>query len=69
MNQRALKADRLLFTLARPGQVSSASKRLEQVQHGGRPSLSRNDTGHYPAFAAPQYYRLSTPIANPSAAG
>lgn len=66
MNQRALKADRLLFTTSLDRvKVQFSLKRLEQVQHGGRPSFRGTIPDTILRLQRREYYRLSTPIANP----
>lgn len=66
MNARALKADRLLFTTSIDKvKVQFSLNRLEQTQHDGRPAFR----GAFPEtvlrLQRREYYRLSTPIANP----
>lgn len=66
MNARALKADRLLFTTSLDKvKVQFSLKRLDESQHDGRPAFR----GAFPEtvlrLQRREYYRLSTPIANP----
>lgn len=66
MNRKALKADRLLFTTSLDKvKVQFSLKRLEQVQHGGRPAFRSAIPETLLRLQRREYYRLSTPIANP----
>lgn len=66
MNSRALKADRLLFTTSLDKvKVQFSLKGLEQAQHGGRPAFRGRIPETVLRLQRREYYRLSTPIANP----
>lgn len=66
MNERALKADRLLFTTSLDKvKVQFSLKRLEKTQHGGHPCFRSAIPETVLRLQRREYYRLSTPIANP----
>lgn len=66
MNRRALQADRLLFTTSLDKvKVQFSLKRLEQAQAGGRPAFRGAIPETLLRLQRREYYRLSTPIANP----
>jgi len=66
MNQKALKADRLLFTTSLDKvKVQFSLKSLQQVQHGGRPAFRGALPETLLRLQRREYYRLTTPVANP----
>ena len=66
MNRKASKADRLLFTTSLDKvKVQFSLKHLEQVQHAGRPAFRSAIPETVLRLQRREYYRLSTPIANP----
>ncbi len=66
MNRKAVKADRLLFTTALDKvKVQFSLTHLEQIQHGGRPALRGKLPQTLLRLQRREYYRLSTPVANP----
>ena len=66
MNAKALKADRLLFTTSLDKvKVQFSLKHLEKVQHGGQPCFRGAIPETLLRLQRREYYRLSTPIANP----
>ncbi|MDQ5914914.1 MAG: flagellar brake protein [Pseudomonadota bacterium] len=66
MNERALKADRLLFTTSLDKvKIQFSLKNLDQAQHGGRPAFRGAFPDTVLRLQRREYYRLSTPIATP----
>lgn len=66
MNDRALKADRFVFTTSLDKvKVQFGLKRLELIKHGGRPAFRSPIPETVLRLQRREYYRLSTPIANP----
>lgn len=66
MNAKALKADRLLFTTSLDKvKVQFSLKSLEAAEYGGRPALRGAMPETVLRLQRREYYRLSTPIANP----
>jgi len=66
MNQRALKADRFVFTTSLDKvKVQFSLKQLEQVQYEGRPALRGSIPESVLRLQRREYYRLTTPVANP----
>ncbi|HEX5804543.1 MAG TPA: flagellar brake protein [Azospira sp.] len=66
MNSRAQKADRFVLTTALDKvKVQFGLKRLELVKHDGRPAFRSAIPETVLRLQRREYYRLSTPIANP----
>lgn len=66
MNAKALKADRLLFTTSLDKvKVQFSLKSLEEAEYGGRPAFRSAIPETVLRLQRREYYRLSTPIANP----
>ncbi len=66
MNDRALKADRFIFTTSLDRvKVQFSLKRLEAVKHGNRMALRGAVPQNVLRLQRREYYRLTTPVANP----
>lgn len=66
MNQKALKADRLLFTTSLDKvKVQFSLNSLQQIQHQGRGAFRGAIPDTVLRLQRREYYRLTTPIANP----
>ncbi|MFC5303304.1 flagellar brake protein [Azospira restricta] len=66
MNNRALKADRFVFTTSLDKvKVQFSLKRLELVKHANRPALRGIIPESVLRLQRREYYRLTTPVANP----
>ncbi len=66
MNNRALKADRLVFTTSLDKvKIQFSLQRLEAATHGGRPALRGALPASLLRLQRREYYRLTTPVATP----
>jgi len=66
MNDRALKADRFVFTTSLDKvKVQFSLKHLELVKHSGRNALRGSIPQNLLRLQRREYYRLATPVANP----
>lgn len=66
MNQRALRADRLIFTtMIDRVKVQFSLGKLEEARFEGRPALRGGVPATLLRLQRREYFRLSTPIANP----